>query len=602
MSEEVTAVKTAPSGGVSEVKELVVRIAGDSQDGIQVVGDFLARYTGRSRMGVITFQTFPATIAGGPSIFQFRIGSNGEVRSAGDEVDMLVAFYQHSYQDNLQSLREGGILLYDTANVTPDLNDKKYNYVGVPITELTVEAIGGTARQKGKNMFAMGLIARMFDLNVDLLNKQIQEKFMSKGESVYRTAADAFQVGYGYNIGSLTETFHLYDSPKKDGKPQVTMNGNQALAYGLIAAGVRFGAGYPITPWSSIMEILRAELPKFGGTFVQAEDEISAIGQAIGSSFAGKLAVTGTSGPGLSLKVESLGYAVIAEIPLILICVQRGGPSTGLPTKVEQSDLNLAIFGGHGDSPRVVVAPKNVEDAFYVAIDAVKVAREYNVPVIILSDQAIATRIESWEEPDLENLMLDLAPNLTPIDDAVPYKLTESGVSERPIPGTFIKSSRYPVVSGLEHDEQGHPLGDPENHVKMNAKRRRKLQSLADTLPVPKVYGEQEGDVCFVTWGSSVGPTQEAIDKLRAAGSYAVGGISLRFLNPLPNDLDKIFDRFTHVFVVELNDEGLYGLGQLASILRARYAMDKIKSITKTDGLPFKVREIIHDMTAKIRN
>src|SRR5207302_8141529 len=225
-----------------------------------------------------------------------------------------------------------------------------------------------------------------------------------------------FNTGDGCQSQGRWQTFQFEPAPWSGGA-QVVMNGNEAIGYGLIAAGVRFGAGYPITPWSDIMELLRRELPKYGGTFVQTEDEIAAVSMAIGASYAGRVAVTGSSGPGISLKTEALGWAVMAELPLVVIDVQRGGPSTGMPTSVEQSDLNIACFGGHGDSPRVVLAPANVEDCFYTAIEAVNIARKYNVPVFILSDQAIATRIEALPEPNLEQVCQDISPDLTPVPD-----------------------------------------------------------------------------------------------------------------------------------------------------------------------------------------
>src|SRR6266542_2569802 len=371
-----TAPSTIGTPKVSKVPEAVIRIAGNSQDGIQAIGGFLARLAGRSEQEVMTFMTIPSTISGGPSIFQVRIGS-GEVLSSGDEADVLLAFYQHSYEDHIDSLKKGGIVLYDSDHVElqPEWQ-KLYHHIGVPISSLTVEAIGGTAKDKGKNIFALGLIAKMFNLNVPKLEKLITERFTSKDPSIAQNALAAFHAGYNYSLGGIIETFQFVESQKAKDRAQIVMNGNEALAYGLIAAGVRFGAGYPITPWSDIMELLRRELPKYGGTFIQCEDEIASISMALGASYAGRVAVTGSSGPGISLKTEALGYAVMAELPLVLIDVQRGGPSTGMPTSVEQSDLNLACFGGHGDSPRVVLAPANVEDCFYTAIEAVNIARK----------------------------------------------------------------------------------------------------------------------------------------------------------------------------------------------------------------------------------
>jgi len=280
---------TQSSGGgppkISNISEAVIRIAGNSQDGIQAIGGFLARLAGRSEQEVMTFMTIPSTISGGPSIFQVRIGS-GEVLSAGDDADVLLAFYQHSYEDHINSLKKGGIVLYDSDHVEPKPEfQKDYHHLGIPISGLTVEAIGGTAKDKGKNIFALGLVAKMFDLNVPKLEKLIGERFSGKDTSILNNALAAFHAGYSHSLGNVLDTFKFVDSQHKEGQ-QVVMNGNEALAYGLIAAGVRFGAGYPITPWSDVMEILRRELPKYGGTFVQCEDEIASISMALGAGLA----------------------------------------------------------------------------------------------------------------------------------------------------------------------------------------------------------------------------------------------------------------------------------------------------------------------------
>jgi 2-oxoglutarate ferredoxin oxidoreductase subunit alpha len=577
---------------VSKISEAIIRIAGNSQDGIQAIGGFLARLAGRSEQEVMTFMTIPSTISGGPSIFQVRVGS-GEVLSAGDDADVLLAFYQHSYEDHINSLKKGGIVLYDSDHVEPKPEwQKEYHHVGIPISSLTVEAIGGTAKDKGKNIFSLGLVAKMFDLDVPKLEKLIGERFGGKDVSILNNALAAFHAGYSHSMGNVLETFKFVESQHKNGQ-QVVMNGNEALALGLIAAGVRFGAGYPITPWSDVMEILRRELPKYGGTFVQCEDEIASISMAIGAGYAGRIGVTGSSGPGISLKTEALGWAVMAEVPLIICNIQRGGPSTGMPTSVEQSDLNIACFGGHGDSPRVVVAPANVEDCFYVAIEAVNISRKYNVPVFILSDQAIATRIEAFPEPKLEQVCQDISPDLTPVADYKPYDLSVTdSVAPRVVPGTRILSGRYPIATGLEHDELGHPTGSPKLHMQMTARRRKKLQALGVTLPTPKVYGPPEGNVLLVGWGSTQGPIKEAVDRARAAGD-SVSSLHIKHLNPLPPGLENIFSGFNHILVVEMNDEGLYGYGQLGGLLRARYCDPKIRGLNKTDGLNWKVKDIL---------
>lgn len=597
------AVAPAPAGGsprVSQISEAVIRIAGNSQDGIQAIGGFLARLAGRSEQEVMTFMTIPSTISGGPSIFQVRIGS-GEVLSAGDEADMLLAFYQHSYENHLNSVRPGGIILFDSDHVQefkPE-DQQKYRHIGVPISSLTIEAIGGTGRDKGKNVFALGLLARMFDLNVDKLRKLLQERFGAKDPQILENALAAFNAGYHYTLATATELFQI-QAGQNVGHHQVVMSGNEALAYGLIAAGVRFGAGYPITPWSDIMELLRRELPKYGGTFVQGEDEIASVSMAIGASYGGRVAVTGSSGPGISLKSEAIGWASMAEVPVVVVDVQRGGPSTGMPTNIEQSDLNIACFGGHGDSPRVVIAPSTVEDCFYTAIEAVNIARKFSTPVIILSDQGIATRIEAFQEPNLQQICQDISPDLSPVADHKPYDLgATDGVTRHLAPGTRVASGKYPVVTGLEHDEMGHPTGSPKLHVSMMAKRRNKLKRLASELPLPRIFGPSEGQVLLVSWGSGQGPTQEAVKLARSQGK-AYSALHIKYLNPLPNGLEKLFEGFRHVCVVELNDEGLYGYGQFTAILRARHCDPKIQSITKTDGLTWKVREILEMVQSRV--
>jgi 2-oxoglutarate ferredoxin oxidoreductase subunit alpha len=272
-----------------------------------------------------------------------------------------------------------------------------------------------------------------------------------------------------------------------------------------------------------------------------------------------------------------------------------------MPTNIEQSDLNIGMFGGHGDAPRVVIAPASVEDCFYMAIEAVNIARKYSVPVMFLSDQGIGTRIEAFVEPNLEKVCQDITPDYSTVASHKPYDLAaKDGITSHVKPGTRIENGIYPIATGLEHDEFGHPTGSPKLHMQMTAKRRKKLQALAATLPLPKVYGPEEGNVLLVGWGSTEGPIREAVDRCRHAGE-AVSALHLRHINPLPNGLENIFSAFKHIFVVEMNDEGLYGYGQLGAVLRARFCDAKIQGINKTDGLTWKVKEIIDIMKSKVR-
>ncbi len=589
-----------PSGsaeGITELQNAVIRFAGNSQDGIQTIGGFLAKLAGRSAREVMTYMTIPSTISGGPSIFQVHLGS-GEVLSAGDESDFLVSFYQHSYDNHIASLRDGGICIYDSDHVEEiKQGERGIVHVGIPITSTTVEAIGGSARDRGKNIFVLGLVTQLFQLKKEKLVSLIEKQLGRKGEDVLRNAMLAFDAGYAYPVGDIIG--HQYDLKEGFDKSgdKITTDGNTAITLGLIAGGVRYGAGYPITPWSTIMEQLRSELPKYGGLFVQCEDELAAVAMAIGFAYSGHVAITGSSGPGLSLKMEALGYASMAEIPLVVINVQRGGPSTGLPTSVEQSDLMQAIYGSHGDSPRIVIAPKNVEDCYYTAVEACELAKEYSCPVIVLTDQALATRIEAFSEPDLSNMVepeLDLE---TRGEDFKPYPL--DGLTKHAPPGSSMAGGKYPVVTGLEHDEWGHPSGNPEMHQNMMNRRRDKLKTLGDKLSLPEVYGDESGDVLIVGWGSTWGPIRESVSRVKDRG-ISVGTLHLRHLNPLPNGFETIFENYKHVVVVEMNDQGLYGSGQLATLLRARYCDPKITSFTKTDGLTFKVREIVEKIEATV--
>lgn len=571
-----------------DIKDAIIRFAGNSQDGIQTIGAFLAKMAGRSAREVMTYMTIPSTISGGPSIFQVHLGS-GEVLSAGDEADFLVAFYDHSYENHINSLKDGGICIYDSDQVEPDVSGTRVRHIGIPITSTTVEAIGGTAKDRGKNLFVLGLVATIFDLDREKLTDIIERQFGRKGEDVLRNAMLAFDAGYAYQAGDLGK-FALEVGTSAD-KDRIATDGNIALTYGLLAGGVRYGAGYPITPWSTIMETLRVELPKFGGMFVQSEDELGAVSTAIGFAYSGHLAVTGSSGPGISLKMEALSYATMAELPLIVINVQRGGPSTGLPTSVEQSDLMQAIYGSHGDSPRIVIAPKDVEDCFYTALEACKLAKEYSAPVIVLTDQALASRIEAFKEPNLDDHYVEATLDQEAREeDFKPYPL--EGRTKHAPPGTVMKGGKYPVVTGLEHDEWGHPGSSPELHTKMTAKRRDKLVDLAGKLPLPEILGDKKGKTLLLGWGSTWGPIREATVRLRDTGAD-VSCVHLRHVHPLPNGLKELLENYDEVVIPEMNDRGLYGYGQLATLLRGHFALPHIRSITKTDGLAFKIREII---------
>lgn len=578
---------TTQPPAVNPLHSAVIRLAGRSQDGIQSIGSFLAMLAGSTAREVMTYMTIPSTISGGSSIFQVHLGS-GEVLHPGDEADCLIAFYQDSYDNHLHTLKDGGICFYDSDHVEELKEERGIIHIGVPFSSATIEAIGGSAKQRGKNIFVLGMLCAVYHLDRAQLTDIMARKFGGKSEDVLRNAMLAFDSGYAWPVHDIKRM--PMSAGENEGDQRLSTDGNTMLTLGLIAGGCRYGAGYPITPWTSIMEMLRSELPQYGGMFIQCEDELAAVAMAIGAGYAGHLAITGSSGPGLALKSEALGYACMAEIPLIVVNVQRGGPSTGLPTSVEQSDLMQAIYGSPGDAPRVVLAPRDVEDCFYIAIEACAIARKYSTPVIILSDQAIATRIEAFSQPDLNEFWHEPELDLSERDaDFKPYPLDK--LTRHAPPGAPTAAAKYPTVTGLEHDEWGHPSGNPENHEKMTAKRRQKLLDIAEELPEPPFYGDEEGDMIIIGWGSTYGPIKEATQRLRKAG-YKVGSLHLRHIHPLRAGLDEIFSRYTHVLVPEMNDSGAYGYGQLATMLRAKTCNPAIQSLNKVQGLTFRIREI----------
>ncbi len=573
----------------TSIRNAVIRLAGHSQDGIQSIGAFLAQLAGSTAQDVMTYMTIPSTISGGPSIFQVHLGS-GEVLHPGDESDTLVAFYQDSYDNHLSSVKDGGICFYDSDKVEEVQEERGIIHIGVPFTSATIEAIGGNAKSRGKNIFVLGMLCAVYELDREKISDIIAAKFGKKSEDVLRNAMLAFDAGYLWPVHDIN---HMPMAPGENdlGQERLSTDGNTMIGLGLIAGGCRFGAGYPITPWSTIMEQLRSELPKYGGMFIQTEDELAAVALAIGASYAGHLAITGSSGPGLSLKSEAMGYASMAELPLVVVNIQRGGPSTGMPTSVEQSDLMQAIYGSHGDSPRVVLAPRDVEDCFYTAMEACRLAKEYSTLVVILSDQAIATRIEAFPEPDLNQHWVEPVLDLSERpEDFKPYPL--EGLTRHSPPGAKSASGKYPVVTGLEHDEWGHPSGSPKMHDQMSTKRRKKLIELSQNYGDPDIYGEDSGDLLIVGWGSTYGPIKEAVDRLTAEG-HKVSQLAIRHIHPLNPNLSEVFGRFKHILVPEINDPGVYGFGQLATMLRAATCNPAIQSLNKIQGLTFRVKEIV---------
>ncbi len=576
---------------MSENRKITIRIAGHSQDGVQSLGTLLAKLAGRSGYKVMTYMTIPATIAGGNSIYQLRIGVE-PILISGDFADVLIALHTDSLEGHIGTLREGGILLVDSDEIDVSTIQGSYDVRALPLSKMLDDLFEGKG-VKGKNMVLLGMLSNLLGIDRDKVEALALEKFGRKSEEVLQNVKTTLYAGFDYQWAGTPPKISL---PKvADSGEQVTMDGNSAIAYGLIAAGVRYGAAYPITPATSVMEVLREEFPKYKGIFLQTEDEIAAVCAAIGMSYSGHLAVTSTSGPGMSLKMEALGWATMAEIPLIVVNVQRGGPSTGIPTQVEQSDLMQTIYGSHGDAPRIVLCARNVEECFHICREAVTLAREYSTPVVILSDQGLSTRIEGFDMPNLDEIMLEpLLDTSNRPEDWEPYPA--NAITRHAPPGSIIESGRYPTVTGLEHDEKGGPNAGAANHMKMTAKRRKKFQILEEKQSELELFGETSGEILLVSWGSSFGSTRETVLRLQEEGKK-VSHLHLKMLFPLNRKVGELFDKFEKVKTVELNDFGVYGVGQLGMLLRAVTAKGNIGSVCKTDGLTFKVKEIIDQIS-----
>jgi 2-oxoglutarate ferredoxin oxidoreductase subunit alpha len=603
---------TNQTPGFEERQSVVVRFAGDSGDGMQTVGE---RFTDSSVVvpnAIATFPDFPAEIrapAGtipGVSAFQVHFGSR-EILTPGDEPDALIAMNPAALQVHLEDLTQGGMLVVNTGAFTdsnlkmagyesnpledPDLAHR-YELVPIDITELTKETLKDSPlkardRLRCKNFFALGFTYWVYGRPLEPTIKFVEDKWAKKLPDVAEANIQVLKAGYFF--GETSEMHrNRYTVTKAAVRPGTyrKISGNEALVLGFVAAARQAGkdlvySGYPITPASSILEMV-STYKHFGIKSVQAEDEIAAIGVALGASFAGSLGITGTSGPGMCLKSEFMGLAASAELPLVICNIQRGGPSTGLPTKTEQSDLLQAMFGRHGESPLPIVAAMSPSDCFPVAYEAMRIAVTYNTPVLLLSDLYVANGAEPWRLPDL--------------DQFEPFKINTppEGEPYRPFerdPETFARALAVPGKKGMEHrlgglekNDAGEVSYDPENHAHMTEMRAQKIQRIADSYAPLIINGEPEGDVLALGWGGTFGAITSAVRNLQAEG-YKVSSVHLRHLNPLPNDLGETLQRFKHVIIPELNS------GQLAMLIRAKYLIDA-KPLNKVMGRPFKVAEV----------
>ncbi|WP_158845057.1 2-oxoacid:acceptor oxidoreductase subunit alpha [Saccharothrix deserti] len=606
---------TDKAGTVRKLDRVVIRFAGDSGDGMQLTGDRFTSEAAAFGNDLATQPNFPAEIRApqgtlpGVSSFQLHF-ADYDILTPGDRPDVLVAMNPAALKANIDDLPKGGILIVNTDEFTKR-NLVKVGYAADPLEDnsltetyqvhkvamatLTIGALENTGlgkkdAERAKNMFALGLLSWMYHRPTEGTERFLREKFAKKPD-IAEANVLAFRAGWNY--GETTESFAVtYEvAPAKLNQGtyrQIT--GNTALAYGIVAAGQQSGlpvvlGTYPITPASDILHEL-SKHKNFGITTLQAEDEIAGIGAALGASYGGALGVTSTSGPGVALKSETIGLAVMTELPLIVIDVQRGGPSTGLPTKTEQADLLQAMFGRNGESPVAIVAPQSPADCFDAALEAARIALVYRTPVLLLSDGAIANGSEPWLIPDVEDLP-DLSvtfatePN-APDGTFWPY-LRDPETLARPwaVPGTAGLQHR---IGGLEKaDGTGNISYDPANHDHMVRLRQRKI----DGIEVPDVEVDDpsgEARVLVIGWGSSYGPIGAAARRVRKLG-MPVAHAHLRHLNPFPKNLGDVISRYDRVIVPEMN------LGQLALLLRAKYLVDAI-SYTKVQGLPFKAEEL----------
>ena len=594
---------------VQTIDDVIIRFAGDSGDGMQLTGTQFTNTSAVYGNDLATFPDFPAEIrapAGtlaGVSGFQLHFSSN-EIHTPGDAPGVLVAMNPAALKANLKDLKPGGMIIVNTDKFTArDLEKAEYStsplddgslegfqVVPVQLNKLTKAAVkglglGAKEADRCKNFFALGMTYWLFNRDPSTTQKWIAGKFRAPFD-----AANLQALAAGINYADTVELFHSsYEVPPADLEPGVYRNitGNAALALGFVTAsslaGRRlFQGAYPITPASDVLHHL-AKYKEFGVITFQAEDEIAAVSATIGAAFAGNIAITSSSGPGIALKGEALGLATITELPMVVVDVQRGGPSTGLPTKTEQSDLYIALYGRHGESPMPVLAAATPSDCFWAAIEAVRIATKYRMPVMLLTDGYLANGAEPWRLPDLESLPKIPIEIATDPEGFQPYHRDPETLA-RPwaLPGTPGLEHR---IGGLEKQEgSGNVSYDPSNHEYMSKMRQEKVARVVADVPDVEVYGD-EGCLGVISWGGTFGAVRSAVDAARSAG-LKVGHVHLRWLSPFPANLQATLRSFEQVLVAELN------LGQLARVLRGEYLLD-VHSYAKIQGQPFKVSEVL---------
>ena len=576
--------------------DLIVGIAGAGGDGVVSAGELLIQVGAHEGLYGMLVKSFGPQIRGGESSVRVRLASR-RVLSQGDDLDVLIVFNWADYGRFRAELKPGPstLIFVDEMDKTPAeeiplAESRKAAVIRVPFEKLAVEK-GGSAL--AKNIVAVGVLAGALNLPRDGFARAIEKKFGRKGEQVVAANIAALDAGLAVAAEHPHPAAHV---SVKEGESRMVISGNDAFAFGSLVAGCRFFAGYPITPQSEVMEWLGKELPKFGGTMMQPEDELASISMAIGASTAGVKAMTASSGPGISLKLEAMGLASMAELPLVVLNVQRVGPSTGIPTKTEQADLLQGLYGTHGDAPRVVVSTTDVQDCFEVAVDAFNIAERYQTPVLVLSDQAIGHRTDAIPPFDLGAVKvvdrrLATEAELAAVDPHHGFKRyahTDDGVSPMTIPGQA--RGNY-LMSGLEHDERGNPTSGSALHQQMSEKRARKLAAVPrDYAHLTLVAGDPEADVALLAWGAAKGAALEAVEQLAAAG-VKVRAVIPRLLMPFPLErIERELEGTKTIHVVELSFSGQF-YTYLRSQLRPELAARLVRH-SRAGAAPLGVIEI----------
>ena len=560
-------------------RDLTLAMVGSGGDGVVTMGDMMAQAGARDGLNVIKVEAYGPQIRGGESSCVLRISAE-PISAQGDAVDVLVVFNWADFGRFKGEVvpKADAVILYEAADPMP-LSEVKIpaatnaTWIPVPFAEIATKAAGTKA---AKNIVTLGILAELFGIPPDSVRKAVEFKFGKKKAGVLEANLKGFAAGQEF-AGTITADVSARKLRYEVRSPKLVMSGNEAAAVAALHAGCRFFAGYPITPSSEVLHFLSEWLPKAGGRIVQTEDELSALGAVIGGSFAGVKSMTSTSGPGVSLMAEMLGLASMAEVPCVIIDVQRGGPSTGLPTKSEQSDLLISVFGSHGDSPRVVLAPVDVEDCFHATVDAFNISEEAQLPVLILSDQAIGQRRQTVEAANLVHEVIDRkTPTPEELAEYKRYVDTPNGVSPMTFPS--MKDGIY-QTNGLEHDETARPASSHVMHEKMSHKRYRKLPWLEEKYPLFQRLGPEKADVGIVCWGSSKGPVEEAMRELAAQG-VSVSAFIPRILMPFPKKaLLEYVKSVKHLAFIEVNF-----VGQLYLYLRTMVDLPADTRVFKRSG------------------